>query len=114
LMRSVSLVFAAAFALALCPSTGAAQTRLLIGHTGTPGNSVYVVFDEFAKRVEKYSNGSIKPEVHHSGELGGDDQLLQSLKLGTVDVASAATGNTSREKRALVETVFKNMRPLRK
>ena len=93
LLKSVSLGFAAAFALALCPSTGAAQTRLLIGHTGTPGNSVYVVFDEFAKRVEKYSNGSIKPEVHHSGELGGDDQLLQSLKLGTVDVASAATGN---------------------
>jgi tripartite ATP-independent transporter DctP family solute receptor len=93
LMKSASLGFAAAFALALCPSTGTAQTRLLIGHTGTPGNSVYVVFDEFAKRVERYSNGSIKPEVHHSGELGGDDQLLQSLKLGTVDVASAATGN---------------------
>ena len=86
-------VGAGLLAMLLWPVTGVAQTKLLIGHTGTPGNSVYVVFDEFAKRVEKYSNGTIKPEVHHSGELGGDDQLLQSLKLGTVDMASAATGN---------------------
>jgi tripartite ATP-independent transporter DctP family solute receptor len=85
--------FAALLAATLWPGAGIAQTKLLIGTTGTPGNSVYVVFDEFAKRVQTYSNGSIKPEVHHSGELGGDDQLLQSLKLGTIDMASAATGN---------------------
>jgi tripartite ATP-independent transporter DctP family solute receptor len=93
LLKSASVSVAAALALALWPSIGTAQTKLLIGHTGTPGNSVYVLFDEFAKRIDKYSNGTIKPEVHHSGELGGDDQLLQSLKLGTVDLASAATGN---------------------
>jgi len=79
-----------------------AQTRLLIGHTGTPGNSVYVLFDEFAKRVQTYSGGKIKPEVHHSGELGGDDQLLQSLRLGTVDLASASTGNMGSMTKALL------------
>jgi TRAP-type transport system periplasmic protein len=93
---------AASLAWTLAPTAGFAQTKLLIGNTGTPGNSVYVVFDEFAKRVEKYSNGSIKPEVHHSGELGGDDQLLQSLKLGTVDMASAATGNMGSMTKALL------------
>jgi TRAP-type C4-dicarboxylate transport system substrate-binding protein len=93
-MRSGSAaVIAGLLATMLWPTAGLAQTKILIGHTGTPGNSVYVFFDEFAKRVQKYSNGSVKPEVHHSGELGGDDQLLQSLKLGTVDMASAATGN---------------------
>ena len=94
--------FATLFAMMLWPAASIAQTKLLIAHTGTPGNSVYVVFDEFTKRVEKYSNGSIKPEVHHSGELGGDDQLLQSLKLGTVDVASAATGNMGSLTKALL------------
>jgi len=91
-----------AAATSLWPMAATAQTKLLVAHTGTPGNSVYVVFDEFAKRVEKYSNDSIKPEVHHSGELGGDDQLLQSLKLGTVDLASAATGNMGSMTKALL------------
>lgn len=79
-----------------------AQTKILIGHTGTPGNSVYVLFDEFAKRVQTYSGGKLKPEVHHSGELGGDDQLIQSLKLGTVDLASASTGNMGAMTKALL------------
>lgn len=95
--RAWRLAFLFAFASVAmglaCSPDAAAQTKLLIAHTGTPGNSVYVLFDEFAKRVQTYSGGKIKPEVHHSGELGGDDQLLQSLRLGTVDLASASTGN---------------------
>jgi len=97
-----TLAYAGLIVLALGAGSASAQTRLLIGHTGTPGNSVYVVFDEFAKRVVKYSGGKIKPEVHPSGELGGDDQLLQSLKLGTVDLASASTGNMGAMTKALL------------
>lgn len=82
--------------------SASAQQKLLIAHTGTPGNSVYIFWDEFAKRVERYSGGKLKPEVHPSGELGGDDQLLQSLKLGTVDMASASTGNMGAMTKALL------------
>ena len=97
-----TLAYAGLIVLALGAGSASAQTRLLIGHTGTPGNSVYVLFDEFAKRVVQYSGGKIKPEVHPSGELGGDDQLLQSLKLGTVDLASASTGNMGAMTKALL------------
>ena len=98
----LSMMFAALVAICVTSGAAFAQTRLLIGNTGTPGNSVYVVFDEFAKRIEASSGGKIKPEVHHSGELGGDDQLLQSLRLGTVDMASASTGNMGAMTKALL------------
>jgi len=67
----------------------------VVGHTGPPGNPVYIFFDEFAKLLEQKTGGRIKMEVHPGGELGGDKQLVESLRLGTVDVASAASNNMS-------------------
>lgn len=66
---------------------------LTIAHTGTPGNSVHTFFDVFAKEIEVRSNGTLVGKVHPSGELGGDDQLLQQIGIGTIDVTSIATAN---------------------
>ena len=71
----------------------AAARPLTIAHTGTPGNSVYTFFDEFAKEIEARSEGELTGKVHPSGELGGDDQLLQQIGIGTIDVTSIATAN---------------------
>ncbi|MBW3097192.1 TRAP transporter substrate-binding protein [Pseudohoeflea coraliihabitans] len=66
---------------------------LTIAHTGTEGNSVYTFFEVFTKEMEERTNGSLTGKVHPSGELGGDDQLLQQIGIGTIDVTSAATAN---------------------
>ena len=66
---------------------------LTIAHTGTEGNSVYTFFEVFSKELEERTNGSLTGNVHPGGELGGDDQLLQQIGIGTIDVTSAATAN---------------------
>ncbi len=71
----------------------AAAVKFIAGHTGPPGNSVYIFFDEFAKRVASQTEGRYILEVHPGGELGGDKQLIESLRLGTIDIASAASNN---------------------
>lgn len=73
---------------------GQAEARpLTVAHTGTQGNSVYAFFDVFAQELEKRSNGALTAKVHPAGELGGDDQLLQQVGIGTIDVTSVATAN---------------------
>lgn len=46
---------------------------------------------EYKALVEEASNGKINLEVHHSGELGNDEEALQSARLGTIDIVFAGT-----------------------
>lgn len=89
--KQVALTCALVAGLALAAPAHARP--LTIAHTGTPGNSVYTFFDVFAKEIEARSKGALTGKVHPSGELGGDDQLLQQIGIGTIDVTSVATAN---------------------
>lgn len=84
---------ACALAIGMALAVPAAARPLTIAHTGTPGNSVHTFFDVFAKEIEARSKGTLVGKVHPSGELGGDDQLLQQIGIGTIDVTSVATAN---------------------
>jgi tripartite ATP-independent transporter DctP family solute receptor len=82
-------------ALAMSASLpAAAQETLRVAHTGNPGQSVYIYWDEFAKRVNEQSGGKLKVQVFGGGQLGGDEQIFRSLKLGTVQLGSAAAANS--------------------
>jgi tripartite ATP-independent transporter DctP family solute receptor len=78
------------FALALCGSA-AAQTELKFGHVGEPGSLFAASAEEFAKRANAKLGGKAKVVVYGSSQLGGDKELLQKLKLGTVDFALPST-----------------------
>lgn len=71
----------------------AQDVKLVAAHTGAPGTSVYVFFDTFAKEVEALSNGAVTVDVHPAGELGGDKELIEQIRIGTIDMGSAATSN---------------------
>ena len=88
----VSVVVAGFAALMTTPSL--AQETLRVAHTGNPGQSVYIYWDEFAKRVNEQSGGKLKVQVFPSGQLGGDEQIFRSLKSGTVQLGSGAAANT--------------------
>ena len=47
--------------------------------------------EEFAKRANAKLAGKAKVVVYGSSQLGGDKELLQKLKLGTVDMALPST-----------------------
>jgi tripartite ATP-independent transporter DctP family solute receptor len=86
-------------ALAVCafaaPGAALAQTELKLGHVGEPGSLFQISADEYAKRVNEKLAGKVKVVTYGSSQLGGDKELIQKLKLGTVDMALPSTVMTS-------------------
>jgi len=80
----------AAIALAFCGNTWA-QTELKFGHVGEPGSLLGAAADEFAKRVNPKLGGKYKVVAYGSSQLGGDKEMLQKLKLGTIDMVEPST-----------------------
>jgi tripartite ATP-independent transporter DctP family solute receptor len=87
-MRKFALVFAAA--LAAC-SSAFAQTELKLGHVGEPGSLFQQSADEFARRVNARLAGKVKVVTYGSSQLGGDKEMVQKVKLGTLDMALPST-----------------------
>src|SRR5688572_33501191 len=78
-------------ALAVFAGPLAAQTEIKFGHVGEPGSLFAASAEEFAKRANAKLGGKAKVVVYGSSQLGGDKELLQKLKLGTVDIALPST-----------------------
>jgi tripartite ATP-independent transporter DctP family solute receptor len=68
-----------------------AQTEIKFGHVGEPGSLFAASADEFARLANSKLGGKAKVVVFGSSQLGGDKELLQKLKLGTVDIALPST-----------------------
>src|SRR5687767_2634977 len=86
--RSIGLALAAALTLAL---PAIAQTEIKFGHVGEPGSLFAQSADEFARRANAKLGSKAKVVVYGSSQLGGDKELVQKLKLGTVDMALPST-----------------------
>ncbi|HEX6979188.1 MAG TPA: TRAP transporter substrate-binding protein [Alphaproteobacteria bacterium] len=73
---------------------GAAHAQgleLKFGHVGEPGSLFAQSAEEFAKRANARLGDKGKVLVFGSSQLGGDKELIQKLKLGTVDFALPST-----------------------
>lgn len=68
-----------------------AQTEIKLGHVGEPGSLFAQSSEEFAKRANAKLGAKAKVVVFGSSQLGGDKELLQKLKLGTIDLAVPST-----------------------
>ena len=87
--RARLLVIAAA---TLVGATAAqAQVEIKLGHVGEPGSLFQISADEYARRVNAKLAGKVKVVVFGSSQLGGDKEMLQKLKLGTLDMALPST-----------------------
>lgn len=69
----------------------AAQTELKFGHVGAPGSLFDQSANEFAKRANEKLGDKAKVVVFGSSQLGTDEQMLQKLRLGTIDFALPST-----------------------
>ncbi|HWL73063.1 MAG TPA: TRAP transporter substrate-binding protein, partial [Burkholderiaceae bacterium] len=78
-------------AFALLPNVVVAQTEIKFGHVGEPGSLFAASADEYARRANAKLGNKAKVVVFGSSQLGGDKELLQKLKLGTVDIALPST-----------------------
>ena len=68
-----------------------AQTEIKLGHVGEPGSLLAASTEEYAKRVNAKLAGKVKVVVYGSSQLGGDKEMLQKVKLGTLDMALPST-----------------------
>src|SRR5512141_1783199 len=88
-------LIAACAALVAHGTAFAQAVELKLGHVGEPGSLFQTTADEYAKRVNAKLADKIKVVTYGSSQLGGDKELLQKLKLGTVDMAVPSTVMTS-------------------
>ncbi len=89
-MKGMKIAALATFAFALCGGA-AAQTEIKLGHVGEPGSLLGAAADEFAKRANAKLGGKYKVVSYGSSQLGGDKEMLQKLKLGTIDMVEPST-----------------------
>ena len=86
----------AALCLGIVALPAYAQLEIKLGHVGEPGSLFDKSAEEFAKRANAKLEGKAKVVVYGSSQLGGDKEMLQKLKLGTLDMALPSTVMSSR------------------
>ena len=81
----------AAAALVLPLTAAHAQTEIKLGHVGEPGSLFQKSADEYARRANAKLGTKAKVVTFGSSQLGGDKEMIQKLKLGTLDMALPST-----------------------
>ena len=98
-MRPARALLPLAFAMALSAGHASAQIEIKFGHTGAPGSLLSQSAELYATRANARLGDKAKIVIYGSSQLGDDSELLQKLKLGTVDLAlpSAAMSSVAPE-----------------
>lgn len=90
-MKRMTALFGAALLVLAASGAWAQAIELKFGHVGETGSLFAKSAEEFARRANERLAGKAKVVVYGSSQLGGDKELLQKLKLGTVDLALPST-----------------------
>ena len=89
--RTVVRTLATLAAGLVLAGTAHAQIEIKLGHVGEPGSLFQASAEEFAKRANAKLGAKAKVIVFGSSQLGGDKEMIQKLKLGTLDMAVPST-----------------------
>lgn len=68
-------------------AASAADIKIKFGHVGGPGSLFEKSANEFARLANERLDGQAEVSVYGSSQLGTDSQMLNKLKLGTMDLA---------------------------
>lgn len=69
----------------LSASTASAQMELKFGHVGAPGSLFALSAEEFARVANQRLGDRAQVVVFGSSQLGSDREMLQKLRLGTIE-----------------------------
>lgn len=102
-LSMMSLVTSVAFALGGMVAPVQAQEKAVrlkagIGSSLT-GSSHGIGISKFKEMIEKETNGRIKMQLFPDGQMGNDQSMMDSLKMGTLDMmvtSSAPIANTTK------------------
>jgi tripartite ATP-independent transporter DctP family solute receptor len=93
--RAIFLLLACSlfFVSILTSGALAQQYRWKLGHVLAPTHPYQLAAVEFAKGVEKDSNGKITIEVHSSGALGSEKDMIDQVRFGAMEMSLMSTGS---------------------
>jgi TRAP-type transport system periplasmic protein len=81
-----------AFLMLTGPWAEAASRTIKFGHSGTKVHQFHITATKVAELAEKYSNGDLKIEIYPDGQLGGERELAEGTRMGSVDMGIASAG----------------------
>lgn len=71
-----------------------AQVRMSIGWDPPTDDHPYAVAgNDFKKRVEQYTNGSVQVQIYCCFKMGSEEEMVKKLQLGTLDATIVAQNN---------------------
>lgn len=86
-MKLFKTVLAASALVLGVGSAQANEIEVKFGHVGGPGSLFETTANEFARLANERLEGEAEVVVYGSSQLGNDSQMLNKLKLGTIDLA---------------------------
>jgi tripartite ATP-independent transporter DctP family solute receptor len=93
-MKKQILALSLAMAIAALGASAYAQPLTIkFGHSGTKVHQYHIGATFLADQVEQNSGGKMKIEIFPDAQLGGERDLAEGTRLGTVDMAVAAAGS---------------------
>lgn len=86
-MKAVRFVLSTLFAFAALVSKGHSEpVTLTFVHAAMTTHPAHLAAVQFAKRVEARTNGQIKTEIFPAAQLGSENEMLQKVRLGVIDM----------------------------
>lgn len=70
----------------------AEQRVLRLGHPEAPTHPHQVAAETFAELVEKGTNGELKIEIYGQNQIGGQKEIVQGLRTGSIDCGIVSAG----------------------
>ena len=95
-MRYVNCLLGLAASAVLTAATPAAHAQKVLKYAhfqpAKDDQPKHVAALAFKEHVEKATNGSLKVEIYPAGQFGKDQQTMEGVKLGTLELAVAHDG----------------------
>lgn len=89
--KSTWLTLAAVLAIVVVMAPAAQAMKLKFGHTMSVNDTMHMGVLKFAELVKAKTNGEITVDVYPASQLGKDKAIIQSARMGSIDIAM--TGN---------------------
>lgn len=71
----------------------AASVNIKLAHGGSLEHQYHIGATEFKRLVEEASNNEIEVTIFPQGQLGGERELAESVRMGTVEIGELAASN---------------------
>jgi tripartite ATP-independent transporter DctP family solute receptor len=104
-MKAIRLICIAVFAA--CAATAYSEpVTLTLAHATLTSHPAHLAAMQFARRVEERTKGQIKTEIFPAAQLGSENEMLQKVKLGAIDMDVSALNYMIKYEKAFAVVVM--------